>query len=112
MALLGGIVGKILGLLLLVAVLLVSTVVFLYATDYAVEATVTDKNCQSQPATVTVQTKFGGLVETVPVTATECFVIQKGNFVEYHIQSKRTVIYERDPATGGRCVYDTESKIC
>lgn len=112
MALLGGLVGKILGLALLILVLVVATGVFLYATDYAVEATVTGKDCQAQPATVTVETRLGGLTEVVPVTPTECLVIQRGNFVEYHIRSERTVIYERDPSLGGRCVYDTMNKLC
>ena len=112
MALLGGLVGKILGLVLLVVVLLIATVIFLYATDYAVEAEVTEKNCERVPTTVTVQTRMGGLTETVPVTSTECLVIQPGNFVEYHIRSERTIIYERDPSLGGRCVYDTAGRIC
>jgi hypothetical protein len=115
MALLGGIVGKILGLVLLVLVLVVATGVFLYATDYPVKAEVVEKECQPvppDPPSVTVKTRLGRLSETVPVTATECLVIQAGNFVEYHIRSERTIIYERDPSLGGRCVYDTASKIC
>ncbi|HEX9817079.1 MAG TPA: hypothetical protein VGB18_08870 [Candidatus Thermoplasmatota archaeon] len=112
MALLGGIVGKILGLVLLIVVLLVATGVFLYATDYPVEAQVTGKNCNGTATTVTVETRIGGFTETVPVSRTECFVIQTGNFVHYHIRSERTVIYEKDPAFGGRCVYDTDSILC
>lgn len=113
MALLGGIVGKILGLVLLVVVLLVATGVFLYATDYPVAAEVTEKDCEAIPnPVVTVKTKLGGLTEKVLITATECFVIQRGHFVEYHIRSERTIIYDKDPALGGRCVYDTATKIC
>lgn len=111
MALLGGIAGKLLGLVLLVVVLVVATGFFLYATDYAVEAHVVDKTCQGGPS-VTVETRIGGLTETVPVTTTECLVIQLGNYVHYHIRSQRTVIYEKDPAVGGRCVYDTSSIAC
>lgn len=112
MALLGGIVGKILGLVLLILVLMVATGVFLYATDYAVEAEVIGKNCQGRPTTVTVETRIGGLTEIVPVTSTECLVIQRGNYVQYHIRTERTVIYEKDPALGGRCVYDTDKVAC
>ena len=115
MALLGGIVGKILGLVLLIIVLLVATVVFLYATDYPVAAEVTEKDCQPAPPeapSVTVKTKLGGLTEKVAVTATECFLIKAGHFVEYHIRSERTIIYDKDPSVGGRCVYDTASTIC
>ena len=115
MALLGGIVGKLLGLVLLIVVLLLTTGVFLYANDYAVEAEVIGKDCQPRapdPPSVTVETKVGGLTETVPVTSTECAIIQRGNFVYYHIRSERTIIYERDPAAGGRCVYDTQSLVC
>lgn len=111
MALLGGIVGKLLGLVLLIVVLLLATGIFLYVTDYAVEAHVVDKTCQGRPS-VTVETRLGALTETVPVTTTECFVIQLGNYVHYHVRSERTVIYEKDPATGGRCVYDTASLAC
>ncbi len=112
MALLGGIVGKVLGLVLLIVVLVIATSVFLYATDYAVEASVIGKNCQGRPTTVTVETRIGGLTETVAVTSTECLVIQRGNYVHYHIRTERTVIYEKDPAAGGRCVYDTDNKVC
>lgn len=112
MALLGGIVGKILGLVLLILVLLVATGVFLYASDYAVAAEVREKDCEGIEPTVTVETKIGGLTEVVPVTSTECFVIQRGHFVQYHIRSERTIIYEKDPSLGGRCVYDTASTIC
>lgn len=91
---------------------MVATGVFLYATDYAVEAEVTGKNCNGTTTTVTVETRVGGLTETIPVSRTECLVIRPGNFVHYHIRSERTIIYEKDPAVGGRCVYDTDQIAC
>lgn len=79
-----------------------------YATDGAVDATVTDKQCGFNGGTVTVVTEFPipGIEHTLQdVPSNQCSVINKGNFVRYHLQSERTSIWQSE---GGACVYDTE----
>lgn len=79
-----------------------------YATDGAVDATVTDKQCGFGGGTVTVVTKFpvSGIEHTLQdVPADQCNVINKGNFVRYNLQSERTSIWQSE---GGSCLYDTK----
>jgi hypothetical protein len=109
MALFRGIVGKIVAILLLLVILLIVWGIYLYASDYRVKATVTETDCNMAASTVTVKTKTGGFSDIVQVTRTECAVIDVGNFVEYHIRSGRTVIYEKE---NGPCVYDTSHLVC
>ncbi len=89
----------------------------LYASDFAVEATVIDKDCGgSTPGgglfgvaqsgnTITVKTKLFGIEHTLQdVPADQCFLVQRDNFVRYRIQSERTSIWEVE---GGQCIWDT-----
>jgi hypothetical protein len=105
MALLGSLIGKLIALAVLLVVLVGVAAGLAYATDAPVDATVTDKSC-GQANTVTVVTKIGGITHTVEVDGQQCFIIQKGNFVQYHIRSERTLIYEKE---GGSCLWDTKS---
>ncbi|HET6399059.1 MAG TPA: hypothetical protein VFH47_05855 [Candidatus Thermoplasmatota archaeon] len=78
-----------------------------YARDGAIEATVQDKSCSLfGPGAVTVKTKFLGIDHTVQGVAPEaCATVQPGNYVEYHVRSQRTKLYDAD---GGRCLFDSE----
>lgn len=102
-----GLVGKIIGAVVLLLILLGVGAGFAYATDYGLEATVTEKDCVADPEpTVRVKTRVGGIGHTVEVPSEQCATIQPGNFVVYHLRSSRTIIYE---AEGGPCIYDTET---
>ncbi len=83
----------------------------LYAADAPVQAVVTGKQCGSIPtqqsSQVAVQTKWP--VPGIDHTVTEfpndkCHLVNKDNFVEYHMRSGRTTLYQRE---GGTCIYDS-----
>lgn len=89
-----------------VVVLLLLAVGAAYAMDMKVEATVVDKSCSPfGESTVTVRAKVLGVTHTAPVDTQVCAALQENNFVEYHLRSGRTSLYETE---GGRCLYDTE----
>ncbi len=91
----------------------------MYANDTAVGAKVVDKECKgsllsTQPqSSVTIETQFPvpGIVHTVEqVDNNACHSLTEGrSFIEYHIQSGRTILYE---SQGGKCLYDTADKLC
>lgn len=108
MAFLGGLVGKLVavavGLLLLAGVAGVA----LYASDYGVEATVVEKDCAGGPLIV-VKLELTGGHRTVPLdNQQQCAIIEIGNFVEYHVRTGHTRVYEKE---GGKCVYDSQTGI-
>lgn len=103
---LGGVVGKILAVVVGLVLLVVLIGVGAYAADYGAEANVTGKDCQASPPTVDAKTKLFGVKRTVDVERQQCFVIEKGNFVVYRIRSGQTTIYEVE---GGQCLYDTKT---
>lgn len=100
----GGLVGKIVAVVVGVLLLLVVVGVALYTSDYAARADVTGKDCQARPPTVDVTTRLFGVDRTVEVAQQECFLMEKGNFVVYRIRTGQTTIYEFE---GGKCIYDT-----
>lgn len=91
----------------------------MYMTDQAIGATIVDKSCSSLPtgktSQVTVETKFP--VPGIEHTLKEfdngiCKSLrpgEDGNYAEYHLQSGRTIFYERE---GGKCLYDSDGVIC
>jgi hypothetical protein len=99
------IIGKIIGIAVLLVVLLVVLAVSAYASDYAVDATVQETKCSLKPPMVAVDAGLFG-TRDVEVTADQCGILRKDNYVVYHIRSKHTTIYE---AKGGRCLYDSET---
>jgi hypothetical protein len=109
MALLGGILGKVVAIGLLLVVLVVGFAVFAYATDYGVKAEVQDKQCSISPPFIVVKLKTFGNVDEVPVQAQQCFLMDRGNFVVYHIRTQHAVVYDRE---GGRCIYDSVTIVC
>lgn len=108
-----GLLG-ILGAVVAVAVLGgVATVGYLYATDYAMEADVQEKQCQG-PAVddllnvVSVKTRLFGLDHDVAgVPDPQCTLLQPGDRVVYHVRSKHTTLYDSE----GRCRYDSETGV-
>lgn len=106
MALLGGLIGKLLALAVLVVVLLGSILVWAYAADYGVHATVTEKDCSLRIPLITVKTEVLGLQDKAQVSTTQCALIERGNYVVYHLRSQRTIIYE---SKGGDCLFDSAS---
>jgi hypothetical protein len=98
-----GLPGLVLTLVLVLVGGAAATGAVLYATDYTMEADVTDKDCTL--ALVSVETRLFGIdhdVAGVPVQ--QCSILQVGDFVEYRIRSKHTTLY-RD----GQCIYDSET---
>ena len=85
-----------------------------YVSDYGMEATVIDKQCGSSGTggsllqvswSITVKTKAFGIEHTLEdVPPEQCGLINKGNFVRYHLQSQRTIVWQ---AEGKSCIYDT-----
>jgi hypothetical protein len=107
-----------LGLIALILVAVVGLVVLLgvvaggyYATDGAVTATVTGKDCgsiTSSTGSVDIRTGFPvpGIPHTIPdMPRDKCQLVQAGNFVQYHLRSERTSIWASE---GGACIWDTE----
>lgn len=91
---------------LLVLVLVVVGAV-LYASDYAVEANVKDKQCRSALGGnfVVIQTKALAIDYTVTdIPDYQCGLVNAGNYVKYHLRSERTSIYASE---GGTCIYDS-----
>ena len=103
------VLGTVLRVAVLVVAAVVVLVVFLFATDYGLAATVTKRDCAANPPAVTVTTKTFGITHAMPVTSEQCGVIRQGNYVVYHVRSQHTIIYEHQ---GGRCMYDTNTMVC
>ncbi len=87
-----------------------------YATDGAVGATVTDKDCGVGPGAtseVTVTTSFPipGVTTTLKeFDNTQCSAVTVDRtYAEYHLRSERTILYESE---GGPCLYDSADKLC
>ncbi len=81
---------------------------YLFATDQAVEATVTDKDCIL--GEIAVKTKTFSIDHKVKeVPKQECAIIQVGNFVQYRLRTERTTIYASE---GGACLYDSKTVTC
>lgn len=79
----------------------------MYASDYAVEGTVTEKHCAPPQPTVTVDVGIFGS-QTVEVTQDQCGILEKNNHVVYHVRSGKTTVYQ---IKGGQCLYDSEKGI-
>lgn len=104
----------VLGLVALLAIgggaLVVGTGIYLYASDYVLTADVTDKECHGPSSgllnTVSVKTRAFGIDRTVAgIGFDQCQIVGEGDYVEYHIRTKRTTLYDAD----GSCLYDTET---
>lgn len=87
-----------------------------YATDGAVGATVTDKDCTAgfgSTSVVTVTTAFpvpGVTTSLKDFDNAQCSVVQVDRtYAEYHLRSERTILYESE---GGACLYDSEGTLC
>lgn len=101
--------GKLLVAILLVLVVAgVAAAAILYAIDYEVEATVQGVDCAA--GTVEVTTKLFGIDHTVTgVPRQQCIFLSPGNFVEYHVRSTHTRLYDVE---GGDCIYDSVTGVC
>jgi hypothetical protein len=110
----GGLVGAIAAVALVLVGGTVGTGAYLYATDYALKADVQDTLCLGPLApdeqnAVSVKTRAIGLDHDVKgIPDQECQLVSKGNYVEYHLRTKHTTLYERE---GGDCIYDSLSGI-
>ena len=82
----------------------------MYAADYGLEATVQETRCLMSGSEVDVKTKVFGIDHTVTgISPQACRLLQPGNFVEYHMRSQRTVLYQVE---GGPCLWDTSKGLC
>lgn len=97
---------------IVLAVLVVAAIgVLLYANDFAVEASVKDKQCRSIVGGnfVTVQTKLFAMDYTLTgIPDHQCSLVNSGNYVKYHLRTERTSIYASE---GGTCIYDSAGGI-
>lgn len=76
---------------------------FLYITDYQLDATVTGTDCAHQ--SIDVQTKQLNIKHTMTdVPTQQCAALHPGNFVQYHVRTKHTVVFNVE---GGKCIYDS-----
>lgn len=102
--------GRILTGLLLLVLVAGGVVGFAYASDEAVDADVVSKQCGLfGPNTVKVRTRLMGLEYEAKVDYPTCHGLPGTAFIQYHVRSGRTVVYERE---GGRCLFDTAHTIC
>jgi hypothetical protein len=88
-----------------VLALLGAVVGILWLSDYAVAATITDKDCGtgllgSASSKVTVKTETLGLEHTVKgIDNNICHIMtagRDGNYVVYHVRSEHTILYESE----------------
>ncbi|MCA1812435.1 MAG: hypothetical protein LC624_00615 [Halobacteriales archaeon] len=93
--------GRILLGLAAVALLLVLLAAGLYATDYGVGATITQKGNDSSGYYIVAHTQFGLDVKK-PLPLEQWVALSVGNFVVYHVQSGHTKVYDRE---GGALLY-------
>lgn len=105
-----GIAGAVVGVVLLATG---AAAGYLYATDYAMEADVKEKECQG-PAVddllnvVAVRTRLLGIDHDVRgVPDQPCTLLEPGDRVVYRIRSKHTTLYD----SKGDCRYDSETGI-
>jgi hypothetical protein len=105
-----GLVGVIVAIVAVLAAATAGTAGYLYATDAILKADVKGTLCLGplQPDddnTISVKTRLLGLDHDVTgVPDQECQLVDQGNYVEYHVRSRHTTLYERQ---GGKCIYDT-----
>lgn len=78
----------------------------LFIFDAPVGGTIAHKKDCASEGLVAVETDFFGLKADVDVGIARCTSIQVGNYVEYHLRSGETSIYE---SKGGACIYNTEN---
>ena len=103
-------VGTIVTITVLLAAGAAGTAGYLYATDYVLKADVQDTLCLGplQPDdanVVSIKTRVLGLHHDVSgLPDQQCNLLSKGNFVQYHIRTRHTTLYETE---GGRCIYDS-----
>lgn len=80
-----------------------------YAVDAPVEATIREKDCLAVQPTVSIVTELLGIPHTLKMTQDKCSLIQKDNFVRYHLRSGHTTIFA---SKGGACVFDSVTIAC
>ncbi len=99
-------IGRIIGLVLILVIVLLAAVGIFYATDQSIDATVTETSCESEDdSSVTVKTKMFSIVHTTAIDQFACQQLDEGNFVEYHVRSGHTIVYDKE---GGDCIWDSE----
>lgn len=101
----GQILVSVLGAAVFLALL---TAFALWALDYQVDGTVTKTDCSR--GDVTVHMRLFGMTHTVTgVPTTECLLLKPGNYVQYHIRTAHTRLFDSE---GGDCIYDSVTGIC
>ncbi len=116
-----GLIFKVLAGVVGLVVLIAAIGGILFVTDTPVEATIVEKDCDvsalngNSNSQVTVKTKFPvpGIEYTLQdFSDSICAGLragENGNYAVYHIQSERTIFYERE---GGACLYDSSGVVC
>lgn len=75
----------------------------LYAMDYGMGATVTDKGQDSQGRYIVLTTDLLGIEVTRYLPATQWAAVQEGFYVVYHVKSGHTEVYASE---GGRLIWE------
>ena len=98
---------------LVVLVLLVVGVLWalsFYMSDGVVEADVKEKQCSPVgESSLTVKTRWFGIEQTKGLGYMECTGVPVGAYVQYHVKSGRTVVFDRQ---GGHCLFDNTGEVC
>lgn len=100
-------IGRIVAIALLAVFAVAGWGIWFVASDQPIDATVEERDCAAVPtgeSHVVVKTKSFGFKHTAPVTFEQCRALPDHAFVQYHVRSGRTLIYEFE---GGACIIDT-----
>jgi hypothetical protein len=87
---------------LAVVLLILGGLGLLYATDYGLEATVTQKGSDDRGHFIVATTKLLGVQVRRDVPVNQWLGLSVGNFLVYHIQSGHVTVYDRE---GGSVLY-------
>lgn len=95
--------------LALAAVLVVAGVAaYAYFTDYAVEATVTEKGEDSKGPYIVLTPKLYDASYRHYLDRNSWSAVCQGNYVLFNVKSQHYALYTKDPQEGGELVYDSD----
>ncbi|HVM45735.1 MAG TPA: hypothetical protein VM582_07340 [Candidatus Thermoplasmatota archaeon] len=100
-----GLIGGILKLAALLVLALVGLAAFLYFTDYAAEATITEKGSDSGGQYIVIRPKVVPYDYKQHIDSNAAQFVCEGYQVTYRVQTARYQVMDHD----GRVVYDSES---
>ncbi|MES2154805.1 MAG: hypothetical protein V4510_06680 [bacterium] len=93
-----------------------------YASDFGIEATVSEVQCAgggnpnfpqlfaTTDSSATVTTRLFGLRHSVDLSRQVCLALRPDNFVVYHIRTGHTIVYQ--DSSKAHCIYDSDTGVC